>query len=82
MPERGRDDAAAAAGRQWADAVRIALEAEGRPASGGWPGTMSEARAHLPDDLGRLASEEISRLTRVLYRAARDCWLSKPSVAS
>ncbi len=78
-----REDMAAAAGRLWADSVRASLEAEGRPVSGGWPGTMSEARARLPDDLGRgLESEEVSRLTRVLYHAARDSWLGKPSIAS
>lgn len=83
MAGRRREDAAADAGRLWADSVRTELEAEGRPVTGGWPGTMSEARAKLPGDVGRgLESDEVSRLTRVLYRAARDSWLGKPSIAS
>ena len=76
------DEAAAAAGRVWANSVRMELQAEGRTVSGGWPGTMSEARARLPGEVGGLEADEVSRLTRVLYHAARDTWLGKPSIAS
>ncbi len=67
--------AAQAAGKSWADAVRIGLEADGRDV-GMWPGTLSEARTlairiigeHMtPDD----AHEEVAR---AVYAAARSSW--------
>lgn len=73
-----RDTRAVDAGRAWADAVRERLHAEGRRAAGGWPGTLSEAKARLVDTLGpgaMLSPEDQSRLARVLYAAARDCWM-------
>ncbi|MEM9070080.1 MAG: hypothetical protein AAGE52_16350 [Myxococcota bacterium] len=77
-----REEAAAEAGRTWAGKLRSTLAAEGRAAAGGWPGTMSEARARLPFPLGHgLGAEELARLTRVLYHAARDTWLSKATTA-
>lgn len=38
---------ATALGRAWAALRRHELHSDGRPASGGWPGTLSEARARV-----------------------------------
>jgi len=71
---------AAERGREWAESVRARLEDESREALGGWPGTISEARARveaiLPRD-GEPHVQEREKLTRVLYHAARDLWLDK-----
>lgn len=78
VDRRGREARAETAGRDWAAAVRGALHSEGRRAAGGWPGTMSEARAELLRAMGPGASstpDEVSRLARILYSAARESWL-------
>jgi hypothetical protein len=75
---RGLEARVESAGRDWAEAVRIALHSEGRRAAGGWPGTMSEARAQLVRAVGSAGSgspDEASRLARILYSAARESWL-------
>lgn len=55
--------------------VRAGLVADGREAAGGWPGTMTEARARA-DGLSKVAlsGEERHRLGRILYAAARAAW--------
>ena len=65
------------AGLAWAGEMRAALHAEGRPAAGGWPGTLSEARARVVSVVGRQRDEELERFARLLYGAARDAWLSQ-----
>ena len=40
-----REASAVQAGRAWCVDVRLTLREAGRPAAGGWPGTMTEARA-------------------------------------
>lgn len=75
---RGWEARAEIAGRDWAAAVRMALHNEGRRASGGWPGTLSEARAQLLRAMGPDVSpppDELARLARILYSAARESWL-------
>lgn len=65
-------------GRAWADSVRAHLCSEGRAAAGGWPGTLSEARARLATITGTSAkptADERDRLARLLYGAARQYWL-------
>jgi len=70
-----REEQVVEAGVAWAGSVRLLLRQEGRPATGGWPGTMSEARARIPHHLGRgLGSVELAHLAKVLYRAAKDSW--------
>lgn len=74
---RAAESRAEESGRAWADAVREGLEREGRRAAGGWPGTVSEARARVAD-LGEPAGAsagERDRLARVIYHAARSFWL-------
>jgi hypothetical protein len=61
-------------GRAWADSVRSTLASEGRAACGGWPGTLSEARARVICDSTTTASER-ERLSRLLYDSARTHWL-------
>ncbi len=79
--ERCHDADVEESGRAWAQQVRARLEHEGRRASGGWPGTLSEARARLDTALSSLAtrvsgSDERERLARILYHAARELWLT------
>ena len=73
-----RDERAIRGGEAWATAVRNDVQKDGRKAAGGWPGTLSEAKAEMAISLGTrpaLGEEETSRLVRVFYEAARDRWL-------
>jgi hypothetical protein len=72
------------AGTRWALGFREELRREGRPAAGGWPGTMSEARArvaaHFRSELSRrrmqaLTHAECEWAARNVYAAARRNWL-------
>lgn len=93
MSETARHDArravlaegAALVGGSWARAVHTAVCLEGRPASGGWPGTLGEARAriapHLRAELARhgmpdLSADEITAVARDAYRTAKRAWLA------
>ena len=73
-------DAASAAGNEWATSVRDALEAEGRRPVGLWPGTVTEARtrairliAHM--NLNGASGNQREEIARTLYDAARNSWL-------
>ena len=73
-----REASAEQAGRAWCVAVRSTLREAGRAAAGGWPGTISEARARLVGTLGPgagLSVEDSVWLAHVLYGAARKSWL-------
>jgi hypothetical protein len=72
-------------GRTWAADLRAALLLEKRRASGGWPGTLGEARvqvarALLPwlDKQGqRIANSGQSEgAARLVYASARSAWLA------
>ena len=73
------------AAREWVDWWVSKLAHEGRPMSGGWPGTLSEARARF----ARLAaasggqhtldSATLDMLIRRTYVAARAGWLARAS---
>lgn len=78
------DTSARALGAAWAQGARQQLCAEGRRAVGGWPGTMSEARARtrsalasepLVRKLGKLGDPDIERTARATYAHARQVWL-------
>jgi hypothetical protein len=72
------------AGREWAASVRLELHRQGRRAAGGWPGTMSEARAQIVQSLGAPVApppDELGRLARILYGAARTTWLMQRDAA-
>ncbi|MEM1418116.1 MAG: hypothetical protein AAGH15_24690 [Myxococcota bacterium] len=65
-------------GVAWANDVLSGLEAEGRPASGMWPGTLSEARSLLARAAsaagGSYDRRNDEEQVRAVYAAARDCW--------
>lgn len=71
---------AVAAGEEWAAETRLRVNGEQRLATGGWPGTVSEARARVVQvlartGLGALTHDERKQMARVLYAAARESWL-------
>lgn len=78
------EETAAALGRSWAEHCRRDLRLDGRPASGGWPGTMREARLRVGFSLvletrGRrsvlaITEEERELAVRTAYSSARDEW--------
>ena len=79
------EKAATTAGEVWARWWRAELERQGRAAAGGWPGTLSEARARvleavLPDlrksGIRELTFEERELAAKTLYATARRRWLS------
>jgi hypothetical protein len=74
---------AVGAARSWTKRWLSTLEADGRAVEGGFPGTVSEARAVLAHFAGRalvdlgapaLAREELPELTRITYDEARRSW--------
>lgn len=78
------DASSVSTGTDWSVRLRTDLRREGRPAAGGFPGTMSEARAcvhrSIPPMLTRakmraLLPEEREWTARVAYAAARKDWL-------
>ena len=68
------------AGEDWARSFADELHAQGRPAVGGWPGTMSEAMACVRRTIGtHVVATEVSidllrGLARAAYGAARTTW--------
>jgi hypothetical protein len=77
------EEAAAAIGRIWAEGRREELRREGRPAAGGWPGTLREARScverSLPLELrerkmSAITTPEREIATRAIYASARIEW--------
>ncbi len=80
------EQGAVATGQRWAERWRADLRHEGRPAAGGWPGTMPEARAHVTafffSELTRLrlvalSTEELEWTSRAAYASAKHEWLSR-----
>ena len=74
---------ATALGRSWAERWREELRREGRPAAGGWPGTLREARSRvgheLPAEMRRrqmaaITEEERELAARTVYASARTEW--------
>ena len=74
-------------GQKWVETLREELKREGRAVEGGWPGTMSEARARVGGQVSRmlarrrlspLASEELASASRAAYDHARRTWLALP----
>jgi hypothetical protein len=77
------EETATTLGRTWAVGRRRDLQREGRPASGGWPGTLREARAlvehALPMEMqGRsmnaITEPERELAARTAYASARNEW--------
>jgi hypothetical protein len=72
-------------GEQWARGWRDELQSDHRRASGGWPGTIAQARvcarAHLTTELARLrlagpSPAELEQAARLTYARARAVWLA------
>lgn len=73
--------AAGAEAIAWASWWRAEMRRQRRPLEGGWPGTLSEARARVARrvavELGpdfRLTPEELDGAARSAYAAARRDW--------
>ena len=75
---------ACAVGQAWAQRVRGELRREQRVIAGGWPGTITEARAHARVCLegaganrrGAQSVDELEWVARVTYGRAREEWLA------
>lgn len=71
-------------GNAWVERVRLDLRRDDRQPTGGWPGTIREARArthaHFSDGavtaLSNLTAEEFERVVRLVYEHARGQWLA------
>lgn len=85
VTERSRfiEQSAIAVGQTWARQWRHDLHREGRPAAGGWPGTLREARTQVAHALlvamvGRrmpaITGDERERAARTAYASAREEW--------
>lgn len=80
------EQVANSAGELWASWWRAELERQGRAVAGGWPGTLSEARARvleavLPEvrklGMREMSFEERELAAKILYATARRRWLSR-----
>lgn len=77
-------DAPTAVGTRWSDARLDELRREHREVTGGWPGTVSEARGRTQMYLDRelaarrlpaLTHDELVRVASATYQTARRLWL-------
>ncbi len=68
----------------WVAGLRDQLRREGRRMTGGWPGTIAEAKLHamrkLPGELERRGlgpplAAHYDKTSKTLYAAARKAWL-------
>lgn len=71
-------------GERWANEIRSRIHGEQRRAAGGWPGTMSEARARLfahvlpklmQSGAPCVSEKDREEAARCLYRSARAQWM-------
>lgn len=80
------EQGAIATGERWADRCREALRQQGRRASGGWPGTVTEARAlvsaHFAAELGPLTYDELQSAAKLSYTRAKRQWLAREAADS
>jgi hypothetical protein len=69
------------AGEAWAVDSANALRDEGRQVTGGWPGTISEARQRVRTCAllqgSSMTSEDLEVLTRLAYETAKKVWLAR-----
>lgn len=77
------EQTAVSTARGWAAAFRLELAREGRPADGGWPGTLSEARMRAGEEFRRVlaqrsmpapARDELDLVARLTAEQARRAW--------
>jgi hypothetical protein len=66
------------AGEDWAQACTSDLRRQHRAITGAWPGTLTEARAHvlvaLAGGADAISLEDLRALSRTAYHAARAAW--------
>ena len=69
----------------WVERVKLDLRRQNRQATGGWPGTMREARARTyafftsadaAQQHGVLSATELEHAVRAVYGRARGQWLA------
>lgn len=77
------DEHSRSIGATWSGGLRSTLRRDGRAAVGGFPGTMSEARAQVTTRLvpvarttWSLSAEERESAARTVYSSARKDWLA------
>jgi hypothetical protein len=74
------EQTAADTGEAWAHRSLLGLRAEGRAVVGGWPGTLTEARAWVSAALvregARATMAELDAAARSTYACARVAWLA------
>ncbi|HEY2366896.1 MAG TPA: hypothetical protein VGH87_10935 [Polyangiaceae bacterium] len=70
-----------AVGEAWVEHVRLDLRRDNRRVSGGWPGTMREARALTLAHFGALGPEDLERVVHAVYARARRLWLAEAKAA-
>jgi hypothetical protein len=77
-PHNSLEALATRAGEHWASACADDLRRQGRAVNGAWPGTLTEARAHmvaaLAGGVGTVSIDELRALSRTAYGAARAAW--------
>lgn len=71
--------------RAWVEGLRQELHRDGRKMTGGWPGTLGEAKVRalrgLPKELAQrgvhqpLVAADYDRASKELYAVARKAWL-------
>ncbi len=74
---------ALAVGQAWATELVHALRSADRDIVGAWPGTLREARMRIRAQVrARIELDEIERLARIAYVAARRDWqqVSEPDL--
>jgi hypothetical protein len=73
-------ESVAAAAASWARRRMADVRAEGRSVTGGWPGTRSEARRIVAEQVAasgaRPGHDEIECLVTRAYSRARETWLA------
>jgi hypothetical protein len=69
---------ALAVGDAWVENVTFDLQRDNRAATGGWPGTMREARARTCAHFRGIVitSDELEQAARAAYQHARHRWLA------
>lgn len=79
MNAQDLEHTALAEGERWALEITAALQHDGRPIAGGWPGTLSEARQRVGSipAIGRAPYAELERLAQHCYASARRTWLQQ-----
>jgi hypothetical protein len=64
----------------WARRCMVDIRAQGRTVAGGWPGTRSEARLLVSQEVAlsgsRPSHDELEQLVTDAYARARDTWLA------